>query len=206
MTKCWPEGDLRAYLDRELSTGDMQEVAAHLGECQACDMLCTELASRASRVSALMDLLPEFEAPRPRPVAVAARPQQHRWVPYAVALAACLALLAYLKPKPVEPAAGPRTEPVIASNPPQPVAPAETPVLAPVLAGGQSPRPVRQVRKTATPDMTFVALDDEPFESGIIMRVDVKPGNLQADVVFGPDGRAHAFRLVNASNPRVTRY
>ena len=45
-----------------------------------------------------------------------------------------------------------------------------------------------------------MALDDEPFESGVIMRVDVKPGNIQADIVFGPDGRAHAFRLVNASN------
>ena len=44
-----------------------------------------------------------------------------------------------------------------------------------------------------------MALDDEPFESGVIMRVDVNPGNVQADIVFGPDGRAHAFRLVNAA-------
>ena len=206
MTKCWPEGDLRAYLDRELSTGDMQQVAAHLGECHACDTLCTELASRASRVSALMDLLPEFEAPRPRLVVVAARSQQHRWVPYAVALAAGLALLAYLKPRPVETVANLRPEPVVASRQPEPAPLAETPELAPVLAGAPAPRPVRQARKAATPDMTFVALDDEPFESGIIMRVDVKPGNLQADVVFGPDGRAHAFRLVNASNRNLTRY
>jgi hypothetical protein len=55
------------------------------------------------------------------------------------------------------------------------------------------------VRPTAPQPAYFVALDDEPFDSGVIMRVDVKPGNLQADIVFGPDGRAHAFRLVNAT-------
>jgi hypothetical protein len=162
-------------------------------------------------VSALMDLLPEFEAARPQSAVGASRlplrqSGQHRWVPYAVALAACLALLAYLKPKSAEPVANPRPEPVIASNPPQPLPTAEIPAPAPVLAGGPDSRPVRRVRKAAPAEETFVALDNEPFESGIIMRVDVKPGNLQADVVFGPDGRAHAFRLVNASNPRVTRY
>jgi hypothetical protein len=62
-----------------------------------------------------------------------------------------------------------------------------------------APRRARRVRRP-TPDAAyFVALDDEPFESGVIMRMDVKPGNVQADIVFGPDGRAHAFRLVNAS-------
>jgi hypothetical protein len=55
------------------------------------------------------------------------------------------------------------------------------------------------VRPTAPEPAYFVALDDEPFESGVIMRVGVKPGNVQADIVFGPDGRAHAFRLVNAT-------
>jgi hypothetical protein len=61
-----------------------------------------------------------------------------------------------------------------------------------------APRRVRQVRQAA-PDLgSFVALDDEPFESGVVIRMDVKPGNVQADIVFGPDGRAHAFRLVNA--------
>ena len=33
MTHCWPQGALRAYLDGELPAGDMQRVAAHLGEC-----------------------------------------------------------------------------------------------------------------------------------------------------------------------------
>ena len=62
MTKCWSEGELRAYLDRELPTEDMQRVAAHLVECTECDSLCTELAGRAAHISAMMELLPEWEA------------------------------------------------------------------------------------------------------------------------------------------------
>jgi hypothetical protein len=62
-----------------------------------------------------------------------------------------------------------------------------------------APHRPRRARRAAQETAYFVALDDEPFESGVIMRMDVKPGNVQADIVFGPDGRAHAFRLVNAS-------
>jgi hypothetical protein len=71
--------------------------------------------------------------------------------------------------------------------------------MPPALAEQAAPRRLRRVRPTAPEPAYFVALDDEPFESGVIMRVDVKPGNVQADIVFGPDGRAHAFRLVNAT-------
>jgi hypothetical protein len=205
MTKCWLEGELRAYLDRELSTGDMQQVAAHLAECTACDCLCTELAGRAAHVSALMELLPEWEGATARRTALPAvaslpKPQQHAWVGIAVALAAGLALAAYLMPKPA---------PQIAALRPVPVTPATVPqattaelALVPEAAGEPAPRRVRRVRKAVPDREYFIALDDEPFESGVIMRMDVKPGNVQADVVFGPDGRAHAFRLVNA----VQRY
>ena len=61
MTQCWSEGALRAYLDRELPTGEIQRAAAHLRECTVCDGLCKELAARAARVAALLDLLPELE-------------------------------------------------------------------------------------------------------------------------------------------------
>ena len=199
MTQCWSEGELRAYLDRELPTGDMQRVAAHLGDCTVCDGLCTELAGRAAHVSALMELLPEWKAAAPRAAAPAKRVRRPNWVGIAVALAACLALAAYLMPNrhpreeavvvPTPAAAAPPVTVGVAAMAPAPVEPAERPV----------PRRVRRVRATAPEPAYFVALDDEPFESGVIMRVDVKPGNVQADIVFGPDGRAHAFRLVNAS-------
>jgi anti-sigma factor RsiW len=96
MTQCWPEGALRAYLDGELPTEDMQRVAAHLGECRVCDGLCRELAARAAHVSALMELLPERGEAMPRPAGV--RRLRSNWIGVAVALAAGLALAAYLLP------------------------------------------------------------------------------------------------------------
>ena len=196
MTQCWPEGALRAYLDRELPTEDMQRVAAHLGDCTVCDGLCTELAARAAHVSALLELLPEWSvAAMPR----AATPAKRRatWVGIAVALAAGLALAAYLMPDrhPREAVALPAPVPALAAPPMAATVAATTPAPA----GPPAPRRPRRVRPTAPEPAYFVALDDEPFDSGVIMRVGVKPGNLQADIVFGPDGRAHAFRLVNAT-------
>jgi hypothetical protein len=196
MTQCWPEGALRAYLDRELPTEDMQRVAAHLGDCTVCDGLCTELAARAAHVSALLELLPEWSvAAMPR----AATPAKRRatWVGIAVALAAGLALAAYLMPDrhPREAVALPAPVPALAA-PPMAATVATT---TPAPAGPPAPRRPRRVRPTAPEPAYFVALDDEPFDSGVIMRVGVKPGNLRADIVFGPDGRAHAFRLVNAT-------
>jgi predicted anti-sigma-YlaC factor YlaD len=87
MTNCWSEGALRAYLDRELSTADMKAVAAHLGECSACDALCTELAGRAARVFALLEALPEPKIVPIRP-APSRAPSRWLWPGAAVALAA----------------------------------------------------------------------------------------------------------------------
>jgi len=204
MTQCWPEGKLRAYLDRELPAEDIRCVAAHLAECTACDNLCTELAARAAHVSALVELLDSPAvaarvgawAPRPRP-----RPG---WLPVgaAVALAAGLAIAGYLLPKHnPPPVAVIHAAPIIQAAQAIHVAPmtavAEA-VAAPPIAQ-LAPRRARSIRRAAAEPDYFVALDNEPFESGVIMRVDVKPGNVQADIVFGPDGRAHAFRLVNAT-------
>jgi hypothetical protein len=111
-----------------------------------------------------------------------------------VALAACLALAAYLLPdrRPREAVVHPTRAPA-----PPPVAAAVAEVTSLPVDKPASHRP-RRVRQPAPEPNYFVALDDEPFESGVIMRVDVKPGNVQADIVFGPDGRARAFRVVNA--------
>ena len=195
MTECWSEGALRAYLDRELPTEDMQRVAAHLGECKVCDGLCTELAARAAHVSALLELLPEWSAAMPRPAVVAKR--RPNWIGIAAALAAGLAVAAYLLADRTPREAIVLPTPVRVATPP-PVATAAVEVI-PVPPEAPVPRRARRPRRPAPEQAYFVALDDEPFESGVIMRVDVKPGNVQADIVFGPDGRAHAFRLVNAA-------
>ena len=198
MTQCWPEGALRAYLDGELSAKEMQRVAAHLGDCTVCEGLYTELSARAAHVSALMELLPEWGAAMPGPASLARAPHRRRsWAGIAVALAAGLALAAYLLPDrvpreavvhPAPAPAPPLVAAAAAETAPSPAAPA-------VPAAARRPR---RARRAAPETSYFVALDDEPFESGVIMRVDVKPGNVQADIVFGPDGRARAFRLVNA--------
>ena len=196
MTQCWPEGALRAYLDGELPSEHMQRVAAHLGICQACDGLCRELAARAAHVSALMDLLPERGEAMPRPLMVPRR--RANWIGLAVALAAGLAVAAYLLPDRHPREAQSR----LAPTPAQPAVAAAVAAVTPAPAETPeppAPRRPRRVRPTAPEPAYFVALDDEPFESGVIMRMDVKPGNVQADIVFGPDGRARAFRLVNAT-------
>jgi hypothetical protein len=87
---------------------------------------------------------------------------------------------------------------------PTPAPPALAAVAPVTTAPAETPEPParrrpRRVRPAVAEPTYFVALDDEPFESGVIMRMDVKPGNVQADIVFGPDGRARAFRLVNAT-------
>src|ERR1035441_6002741 len=169
MTQCWPEGALRAYLDRELPTEDMQRLAAHLGECTVCDGLCTELAARAAHVSALLELLPEWGEAMPRPASPARAPHRRAtWVGIAVALAACLAVAAYLIPdrRPWEarvvPAPAPAAPPVAAAVAEIAAAPVEP--LAP--QSPHRPRRPRRVRQTAPEPAYFVALDDEPFDSG----------------------------------------
>jgi anti-sigma factor RsiW len=199
MTQCLSEGALRAYLDRELSPEDIQRAAAHLKECTVCDGLCRELAARAARVAEMVDLLPELESetlqlPARLPHRVSARPRVG-WVGAAVALAAGLGVAAYLVPQR-------QSGPVVVVTAPPPAPAANTavsaPVRAPVMAVRQARNPARTATKTELDAGDFVALDDEPFESGVIMRVAITPGKAQADIVFGPDGRARAFRLVKA--------
>jgi len=43
----------------------------------------------------------------------------------------------------------------------------------------------------------YVKLDDEPIETGVVVRVGLDGGQVPADVILGPDGRARAIRLVN---------
>jgi hypothetical protein len=124
--------------------------------------------------------------------------QRPRWIGIAVALAAGFAVAAYLLADRTPREAIVVPAPVLVSAPPPPVATAAVEVN-PATAEPPAPRRVRRARRPVPEPAYFVALDDEPFESGVIMRVDVKPGNVQADIVFGPDGRAHAFRLVNAA-------
>ena len=195
MKQCWPEGALRAYLDGELSPEDRQSVAAHLEECGACDRLHKELADRAERVSDLLGALDGAVIAMPRRQTAARAGSSWRWTAAAVAVAAGLALATVLVPKPE--AVNPPVAQVVAPEPPAPA-----PVIQKVQPAAvvEPLRPVVAARKARRPlpSEPFVALDDEPIESGIVVRVTV-PGSSPADIVFSPDGRARAIRLVSGT-------
>jgi hypothetical protein len=188
----------------------MDRVAAHLGECAECARLSAELAARAGRVGAqleaLLEALPEA---LPVPPLEWVTPETRRatggrrWAGVAAALAAGLVLAALLLPRHQDAAAVAVPAPVAASAlPPNMAEHTAQPLI--VVAPARTAALPRKVRRPLLPVRTvnneFLALDDEPIETGVVMRVGVEPGNVQADVVFGPDGRAHAIRLVGNRN------
>lgn len=201
MSQCWSEGTLRAYLDGELPPEDMNLAAAHLEDCSVCNSLCTTLAARAAHVSALVETLVELqgepdEVKWPRRLPPRAHTTRRQWAGAVVALAAGLALAVLMLPK------HDVRQPVVSAPSPAPAEFAANAVQPDMpLEKGRPARPVRapsrRVRRATQAMDYFLALDDEPIESGVVMRVGVDPGNLQADIVFGPDGRAHAIRLVS---------
>lgn len=157
MNQCWTEGDLRAFVDRELPGPDRDRIAAHLAECNECDARHREIAARAERVATALTALAYGAAPAgKRPVRkVKLWP---RWAA-AVGIAAGLALV-IATPK---------------ANPPSPAA-------------------------LALQKAEFVALDNEPIDAGLVVRVSLGPENIQADVIISADGRARAYRLVSNQN------
>lgn len=158
MKQCWTEGDLRAYLDRELPGQDRDRVASHLAVCEDCDARYREIAARAERVATALSALADGIAPaRPRP----ATPKVKLWPRWAAAvgMAAGIALL----------------------------------VASPKV---KAPAPAVAQQK----DASFVALDNEPIDAGLVVRVSLGPNNVQADVIMSADGRARAYRLVSNQN------
>jgi len=205
MKECWSEGALRAYLDRELPASEMEQVAAHLEICSECGDQWAVLAGRAARVSELMGSLPAVDrAPRISPVPFrSSKVATWRWAGIAAALAAGLAAAFLMLPKHQQ------QPPEVALQPPPRVSPApvapvepETPHVATALPSAEPVR-ARSVRSStvkppgkAQSADGFVALDDEPLDVGVVVRVALGPKEVPADVIFGADGRPHAIRLV----------
>jgi len=207
MSGCWSEGDLRAALDGEMDASSAARLTAHLAECASCQALRQELAGRASLVAGMMATL-EDEAPFIPSCPMPPIPAQHWHSTAAIgAIAAGLAIIALTVPhrppsKLIQHANATYPNLVASQNPPvvpvQPVSPTHprhrllrgpeqrAAVLTPVAA-----QPVD------TDQGYFLTLDDEPIETGIVMRVASPSGDFQADVIVGPDGRAHAIRIVN---------
>ena len=191
MTQCWTEGELRAQLDRELPPGDMARVAAHLKECAVCSAVHADLAGRAARVSMAFEALPEPEPVMRIPHLVRRSRWNWRWAAGLSAAAVIIILLIMPRPRPEKMVIAPLPRAPLTQPP---AAPAPQPVqVKPAIIRRRLP-----VKPKPQPQY-YVALDNEPIETGIVVRVGLDGGQIPADVIFGPDGRAHAIRLVSDS-------
>lgn len=191
MKQCWGEGDLRAYVDRELSPAQAEAVESHLAECATCAAAHGAIAARAARVTAWMeDLSAEIPAAADIPSSRWNRPAV--WAGVA-ALAAALLLTVALSKQSVPPVAQANLEPPRAQI---------TRGSAPVAAAPVVPRPIRRVpvrsvRRRPAPQ-EYMALDDEPIDTGFVMRMAMPSGAL-ADVIVDGEGRARAIRPISTN-------
>jgi anti-sigma factor RsiW len=184
---------LRAYLDRELPLEEMTRIAVHLGGCAQCHARYNELSGRAARVAALMEAL------EVGPVVLPPAPAQWRWMPRprpvataVLALAAAAALAFVLLPKH---ASAPK--PVAAPH----VAPARPAMEQAFASAVEMPEPstprAKSPRRVKPPNVQYyLALDDEPIDTGVVMRVALNGTGVQADVIFDAEGRPRAIRTV----------
>jgi hypothetical protein len=109
-----------------------------------------------------------------------------------LALAAAAALAFVLLPKRTEapkPVVAPHVVPVRPVMQQAATRAVETPEPSPARA--KSPRRVKP------PNVQYyLALDDEPIDTGVVMRVALDGTGVQADVIFDADGRPRAIRTV----------
>ncbi len=214
MSTCWTEGDLRASLDGELEAASAALLTAHLAECASCEALRRQLAGCASRVAGLMAVLEEsapLAAIIPMPPIIPMPRRSWRGVAAIGAMAAGLAIAALtvaLRPASNNAKHATATYPNPVASLPTPDVPAQHVSLTHPRHTRPEPR-AAVFTPTAAPAAAqpadtgngyFLALDDEPIETGIVMRVASPSGDFQADVIVGPDGRAHAIRIVTDGN------
>jgi predicted anti-sigma-YlaC factor YlaD len=192
MKQCWSEGELRAYLDCELPPRDMERVTAHVETCAGCGAIFAELSGRAHRLEAWMQALPEPEPVTCLPAAPR-RAFSVRWAGIAAGIAAAAVLGVAFWPNPIPKVTATASPPIHIVPAPPPLK-AEPPAVklaiiraAPHVAPAK-PKPQIQY---------YFALDNEPIETGVVVRVGLDGGQIPADVIVGPDGRARAFRLVS---------
>jgi hypothetical protein len=192
MSECLQEGAWRAYLDGELPPEEMALAAGHLEQCAACAALHRDLAGPAARIGILMADLADVPAPGLLK-ALRVAPSRPRWIWAAAGLAAAAALAAAFALAPRRPAPDIRARASVIEAPP-PVAEPIRPIV-PAAAVGGIPR-ARPARRQAQPrPQYFLALDEEPIDTGTVMRVSLASG-IEADVIVDSEGRPRAIRPV----------
>src|SRR5947209_8299480 len=102
MRECWREGEVRAFLDRELAPDDMERLQTHLEECAECHARYADLAGRAARVSEWMNALCEPQPAGAVPRAPLQAGMGRRWAWAALAAAAGLGIAVLALPRRVE--------------------------------------------------------------------------------------------------------
>jgi anti-sigma factor RsiW len=193
MSRCWQEGAWRAYIDGELPAEEMAEGLDHLSQCAGCSALYEEIAARAGRVGAMMAGL-ELMTPEPPRRRVAAG-LSWKWAAGMAAAAAVAAAFA-LSPKRVIVVEAPSPAAQVLPERPAPV---QTPVAMPATptVAVTVPRVVRTARRKAALPQYFIPLDEEPIDTGTVMRVTLESG-MQADLIVDTGGRPRAIRPVSA--------
>jgi len=206
---------LRAYLDGELPARDVERVDGHVKDCEACARVCANLAERAARVAGLFEALPEPVPVSKTPAIKRGRAYIGRWVAAAglvAALALALVTVSW-RPRlgigPVQPKSAriPQAEVIRPADIPLPDSRGSDHPHGPLPNGRGSdhphgPLPNGRGSEWEAPAPKpriedYVALDDEPIEAGVVVRIGLGGGQVPADVIFGPDGRARAIRLVS---------
>jgi hypothetical protein len=193
MRQCVEQGELRAWFDRELPAERAAAVEQHLAECAGCAAAYQAVAARAARVTGWMESL---SADVPMPAAAPRKPAARPAVWVAVGALAAGLVLAVMFAR--QPGKAPIKVPVEAVAVP-PAAVQEQPVAATAMSVSA---PAARVRRRAaraahpTPVQYYMALDEEPIDTGLVMRVALASG-MQADVIVDGDGRARAIRPIS---------
>ena len=192
MSECWDEGGLRAYFDRELPPEDLSRIAAHIGVCAECHAPIQRIG-RARGAGVLDD---ERSGLRPD---AARRPLPSRRVGFSRGLGA---LRSHLRPQPRWRSSGFRN--ALRSRGQWPRPQRRSARLGPFRRRRRT-RPrrrrlctrKRQRHAKAAETDYYLALDDEPIDMGVVMRVALdSAAAVQADVIFDAEGRPRAIRPV----------
>jgi anti-sigma factor RsiW len=192
MKQCLGHGELRAWRDGELPAEQAPLVERHLAECAACAAAYQEVAERATRVSSWMESLSADIPARPSaPERVRVRPVV--WA--AVAALAAAIVLAVILSRPHAPAP---LKAIVEAPPAPEVVVHQPPVVTTAAVSAPAPRVRRSPQRAARskPVEYYMALDEEPIETGLVMRVAL-PSGMQADVIVDGDGRARAIRPIS---------
>ena len=208
MSECLKRETLLVFVDRELSTGEMESAERHIALCAACRRQLDEVRAMSVKVDALLSSLAPNDAPNLEPIAVISIPPKTanarmRWTAMACVgvLVAALLLFAIIRRSHTTPAPNvARTErPVTVPSPEKKDAPAEN---IGKVASVAVHKPHPRVRE-------FQALDDgEPIQTGMIYRVSLPALSLpnasasqsakrvSAEVIVDEFGKVRAIRFL----------